>query len=150
MARHAPSRKVDVYRSNNVSIRIRIIDRDFAGMDAVERDATIWNFLDELPDEVVSEITLLLLYTPSEAEKSFANMEFENPIMKHVATIRTPWGEKRIYERRDMLDTSDSRGRSLTPGRISFQTDGGVLVEQKSPGCYDWWILDGQEFKAIS
>ncbi len=72
--------KIDVFRSNNVSIRIRIIDPDFTGLDLVERDTLIWKFLDELPDEVISEITLLLLFTPKEAKKSFANMDFENPV----------------------------------------------------------------------
>jgi hypothetical protein len=72
--------KIDVYRQNDVAVRIRIIDPDFSGKDLGERDAMVWTFLDELPDEAISEITLLLLFTPKETKKSFANMEFENPV----------------------------------------------------------------------
>jgi hypothetical protein len=75
-----PKARIDIYRSNNVSIRIRIIDPDFAGMDLVERDTLVWNLIDQLPDEVASEITLLLLFTPKEAKKSFASIEFDNPV----------------------------------------------------------------------
>ena len=61
-----------------MAIRIRIIDPDFAGMDLV--DTLLWKYLDKLPDEAISEITLLLLFTPKETKKSFANMAFENPV----------------------------------------------------------------------
>jgi hypothetical protein len=33
-----------------------------------------------LPEEVVAEITVLLLLTPDEAKKSVGNVDFENPI----------------------------------------------------------------------
>ena len=72
--------KIDVYRQNDVAIRIRVVDPDFTGMDLVERDTLLWKYLDKLPDEVISEITLLLLFNPKETKKSFANMEFDNPV----------------------------------------------------------------------
>ena len=44
------------------------------------REEEIWAALKELPDDVVSEITLLLLFTEEEAKKSFASAEFDDPI----------------------------------------------------------------------
>jgi hypothetical protein len=75
-----PNATIAVYRYNPVSVRIRIIDPDFQGLDRVDRDTAIWRFLDQLPEEVLAEITLLLLLTPKEAKTSLANLEFENPL----------------------------------------------------------------------
>lgn len=75
-----PNAKVDIQRQNSVSIRIRIVSPDFKGMDRVDRDTALWKFLDRLPEEVISNITFLLLLTPQETAKSLANMDFENPI----------------------------------------------------------------------
>lgn len=72
--------KLDVQRQNSVSIRIRIIDPDFSDMNRVERDDLIWEYLKKLPEEVQSEITMVLLLTPKETRNSFANMDFEDPI----------------------------------------------------------------------
>jgi hypothetical protein len=137
-----PEAKIDIYRTNNVSIRIRVIDPSLAKIDTVDRNSLLWEYLDELPDDVVSNISLLLLYTPKEATKSFANMEFEKPAMKNVATIKMRTGFKRIYERREIYDTSDTEGSSLTSGRTSYQTDDGLRVEPKVYGRYDWWIVE--------
>jgi stress-induced morphogen len=75
-----PKAKVDIHRQNDAVIRIRIIDPDFKDMDRVDRDSEVWRFLDELPADILGEIYLLLLLTPQETAKSFANMEFESPI----------------------------------------------------------------------
>jgi stress-induced morphogen len=80
---HAKAR-IDIQRQNNVSIRIRIIDPDFKGMDRVDRDTLLWKVLDQLPEDVISNITLLLLLTPPEASKSLANLEFEDPIPSRI------------------------------------------------------------------
>ena len=72
--------KINVRRQNSVSIRIRIIDPDFKGLDRVDRDTEMWKLLERLPERVKSQITMLLLLTPKEAKTSFANMEFEHPI----------------------------------------------------------------------
>jgi stress-induced morphogen len=69
-----------VYRHNSVSVRIRIIDPDFAGINKAERHDIVWDFVKDLPEEQQSEISLLLLLTPDEVEKSFANDEFDHPI----------------------------------------------------------------------
>jgi stress-induced morphogen len=75
-----PRAKIDVYRQNSVSVRIRIIASDFKGKSRAEREDDLWRLLDQLTEELIAEISLLLMLTPEEAKTSFANQEFENPI----------------------------------------------------------------------
>lgn len=75
-----PEAKMDVYRHSSVSVRVRIIDPDFAGVDKGVRHNTVWDFFKTLSEDEQSQITLLLLLTPDELENSIANLEFENPI----------------------------------------------------------------------
>jgi stress-induced morphogen len=79
-----PSADVEVYRQNWSSLRIRVIDPDFKGMDMVERDDAIWKILEQAPEDVQSQITFLLLLRPQEMKKSFANMEFDDPVSSHL------------------------------------------------------------------
>ena len=74
-----PRAKVDVKRYNSASVRVRVIDPDFAGSSWTDRDTQIWAVLDSLPDDTLAEISLLILLTPQEAKKSMTNLEFENP-----------------------------------------------------------------------
>ena len=64
-------------RTDIGAIRVRVIDPDFAGVDRVAREPEVWGLLQGLPDEVFSVITMLLLVTPSEAESSLSNLEFD-------------------------------------------------------------------------
>ena len=75
-----PEAVIDSYRQNSASIRIRILDPAFRDMDRVSRDDQIWEVLSRLPEDIQSQITVVLLLTPEEAKSSFANMDFENPI----------------------------------------------------------------------
>ncbi len=75
-----PNADIDAKPQNSVSIRVRIIDSDFEGMDRVDREPPVWKILKTLPDDVVSNITMLLLLTPKEAESSLANLEFNDPL----------------------------------------------------------------------
>jgi hypothetical protein len=75
-----PAAQIETYRQNAVSVRIRVIDPDFAGLGRAEREEELWTLFNRLPEDVVAEISLLLLLTPEEAKSSFANMEFDNPI----------------------------------------------------------------------
>lgn len=72
--------QIDVRRQNSVSIRIRVIDPDFAGLDRVDREPAVWKLLRTLPEEVFSNITMLLLLTPDETKVFLANQEFEDPV----------------------------------------------------------------------
>jgi hypothetical protein len=75
-----PAAAIDLYRQNKYSIRVRIIDPDLKGQDRVQRSDLAWKYLDTLSDDVATDISTVLLLTPDEIEKSFANMEFENPL----------------------------------------------------------------------
>ena len=79
-----PHADIEVYRHNTVSVRIRVIDPDFENQALDDRDEDIWGVLDPLPEDVVAEISLLLTLTPAEAEKSFASMEFDDPIPSRI------------------------------------------------------------------
>src|SRR5437016_869967 len=72
-----PKARIDTYRQNSVSVRIRILDPGFSKLGAAQRNDLAWQFLSRLPDEVQSEVSVLVLLTPVEAKKSFANFEFE-------------------------------------------------------------------------
>src|ERR1700736_5520470 len=47
-----PKAAIEAYRYNSASIRIRIIDPDFEGLDLVERDEMVRPLLRTLPEEV--------------------------------------------------------------------------------------------------
>ncbi len=74
-----PRAKVDVRRYNSASVRVRIIDPDFAGYSRTARDTLVWAALDDLPEDTIAEISLLVLLTPEEAKTSVMNLEFDNP-----------------------------------------------------------------------
>lgn len=74
-----PRAEISVRRQNPVAIRIRILDLSFAGVDRVDREPSVWRILDRLPDEILQNVTMLLL-TPDEAKQPLANLEFENPL----------------------------------------------------------------------
>ena len=69
-----------IYRQNSVSVRIRIVDPDFDGVNKADRHDIVWNFVKGLSEDQQSEISLLLLLTPDEVDTSFANDEFDHPI----------------------------------------------------------------------
>jgi hypothetical protein len=75
---------IELYRLNPVSVRVRIIDSDFAGRDRVERSRDVWRYLDVLPEDFVADLSSLILLTPDEVLRSFANMEFEDPVLSEV------------------------------------------------------------------
>ncbi len=75
-----PRAQIDLYRQNPVSVRIRIVDPDFVGLLRHQRHELVWKYLDPLSEEEQSDISTLVLITPEEIKKSFANMEFEDPV----------------------------------------------------------------------
>ncbi len=75
-----PGAKVDVYRLNPACIRVRVIDPGFRGVSEDAREALVWERLKELPDDTLGQISLLLLFTPQEAQRSGANHEFDHPL----------------------------------------------------------------------
>jgi len=75
-----PQAAIDLYRQNSVSVRIRIIDDAFAGMNRPDRSDMVWSYLASLSEDDQSEISSVILLTTDETERSFANFEFENPV----------------------------------------------------------------------
>jgi len=84
--REAGFERVDAYRYNSASLRVRIIDKRFESVARDERDTIVEPFIDQLPTSTQSDIVNLVLLAPSEfdqPEKSLRefmqNVEFENP-----------------------------------------------------------------------
>jgi hypothetical protein len=78
-ARDHSQAEIEVKRYNSVSVWVRIIDPDFRGTSKADRDDAVWKVLEMLPEETSSEVTLLFLFTPEEANGSIMNAEFERP-----------------------------------------------------------------------
>ena len=79
-----PGARIEVYRQNSVSIRVRIVDPDFSAVSRADRHEIIWRFLETLPESVQSQVSLLLALTPDETTMSFANFEFDHPIPSNL------------------------------------------------------------------
>ncbi|MFN7208692.1 MAG: hypothetical protein ACK5UN_03035, partial [Planctomycetota bacterium] len=58
--------QVDAYRYNSASLRVRIVDKRFEGVDREGRDAMVESFIDSLPSNTQADIVNLVLVTPSE------------------------------------------------------------------------------------
>ena len=78
--------RVDAYRFNSASIRIRIIDPRFDGLRLEARHALVDPILERLPESTQGDILTLLIFTPAEllqSPRSFRgwsqNYEFEEP-----------------------------------------------------------------------
>jgi hypothetical protein len=71
---------IEAYRQNSVSVRVRVIDPGFQGKSRAQREEELWAVLEQLPEELAAEISVLLLLTPEEAKSSFASVDFDNPI----------------------------------------------------------------------
>jgi hypothetical protein len=75
-----PQAMIDLYRQNPVSVRVRIVDPDFAEKSKSQRSRETWKYLENLPNEAQSDISTLLLLAPDERAASFANLEFDAPV----------------------------------------------------------------------
>ena len=74
--------KVDAYRFNSISIRIRITDDKFRGLSKVDRTQMVEPFLDQLPESIQQDLVFLLLMAPGEESEfaySLMNLEFDSP-----------------------------------------------------------------------
>jgi len=74
-----PNSKIELYRQNAVSIRVRIIDPDFEEFSRFERHQTIWEYLKGVPEDDQNDISMLLLLTPDEVPHSAGSLEFDEP-----------------------------------------------------------------------
>jgi hypothetical protein len=70
---------IELYRRNSISIRIWVVDPSFDGMGNSDHHSRIWESLENLPGDVQSDISMVVLLTPAETKRSMANLEFEDP-----------------------------------------------------------------------
>ena len=82
--RAAGFERVDAYRYNSASIRVRVIDRRFEGMPTPDREDLVFEVIDKLPKRTKEDIILLLIMAPSELQRRnpllSVNQDFENPL----------------------------------------------------------------------
>jgi stress-induced morphogen len=73
----------DAYQFNPASIRVRVIDPQFEGKSAEERDALIERVLQTLPEDTQSKIINVYTFAPRELQpvsrEYLLNEEFEHP-----------------------------------------------------------------------
>jgi stress-induced morphogen len=77
-----PGSECLVYRYNPASIRVRIVDSAFHGRSKGERHDYAWDFLQRLPEDVLSQISILLCLEPGES--SFLDSEFHAPVRSYA------------------------------------------------------------------
>ena len=66
-----------VYRYNPASIRVKIVDEIFRGKSKGERHDLAMSFLQDLSDDVLTQISILLCVAPGES--SLLDVEFRDP-----------------------------------------------------------------------
>ena len=84
--RQAGFDKVDAYRYNLASIRLRVIDPRFEGLSTEKRDAMVEPYLEQLPEQTQADIISLFTFAPSELQQTpktfrefLMNTEFDDP-----------------------------------------------------------------------
>ncbi len=84
--RQAGFERVNAYRYNSASIRLRVIDSRFEGLSPAERDAMVEPHLARLPERTQADIVNLFTFAPSELQQPtnsfrqfFMNTEFDDP-----------------------------------------------------------------------
>src|SRR5258708_569881 len=84
--REAGFEKVDAYRYNSASIRVRVIDSKFENLPLERRDAMVEPHIEQLPERTQADIMNLFTFAPSELQQTtkafrgfLLNTEFEDP-----------------------------------------------------------------------
>ncbi len=84
--RRAGFDRVDAYRFNSASIRLRVIDPKFEGLSLEARDAMVEPHLEQLPERTQADIINLFTFAPSELQQTpktmrqfLMNYEFDEP-----------------------------------------------------------------------
>ena len=75
-----PGAKIEVYRQNPVSVRLRVVDPTFKQLSRSERSKVVWPILRQLPDDVLQEISFVILVPPEEETSSMSSREFDDPL----------------------------------------------------------------------
>jgi len=80
--RSNPGAETAVYRYNPASIRIRIVDAAFDGRSKGERHDHVWRYLRQLPEDVASQVSVVLCLVPGET--SLLDIEFRDPTRSYI------------------------------------------------------------------
>ena len=75
-----PRAEIVAYRHGSVSIRVRIVDPDLAGTSRSDRHDKVWSYLEPLPEDILSQISILLPLTPDEEPTSIGSLDFDHPL----------------------------------------------------------------------
>jgi hypothetical protein len=78
--------RVDSYRYNSASIRVRVIDQRFEGMQRDERERKVEEEIAKLPEDTQRDIVTIFCFAPSELRQTpktlrefMLNTEFDEP-----------------------------------------------------------------------
>lgn len=71
-----PNARIELYRRDQFSILIRIIDEDFSSQNRAERNHDVWKYFHVLHEEAQSDISSLILLTPEETSTSISSIDF--------------------------------------------------------------------------
>src|SRR5437660_7590778 len=74
-----PRARIDLYRHAPFTVYVRVIDGVFKGKDFIKRIKLVFDYFQNVPDEIVSDVSNVLCLTPSEVKDSIENNEFEDP-----------------------------------------------------------------------
>lgn len=80
----------EVYESDPYSIRLRIVDERFRGLNQVERERLVWPLLMALPEPIQQDMSIVLLLAEEELATSTMNRVFENPSNWDLSGTRGP------------------------------------------------------------
>ena len=72
-----PLAQVDLYRVDEYSIRVRIIDPDFEGTLRSWRHDLVCTYLEKLHESATGYLSALILLAPSEREWSLSSIQFD-------------------------------------------------------------------------
>ena len=71
-----PEAEIEVYRYSPASVRVRVVDPAFHPMSRSDRSKYVWPLLRQLPEETLSEVSMVLLISPDEKASSPVSQEF--------------------------------------------------------------------------
>ena len=80
LAEHPTAKESELYRHGRYSVRVRVVDPEFEGMNKKDRQNRVWPYLVSLPEETLSDLSFLVLVSPEEKSKQLSSIEFDDPI----------------------------------------------------------------------
>ena len=78
---HHPDAEIEIRRRNAVTVWIRVIDPAFGAVSRADRHDILWDLIESLDEDDLSQISLLLALTPRESNSSAGNLIFDEPVV---------------------------------------------------------------------